>query len=88
MSHRHIHTSTDHFGSFQLSPDGHQLLYIAEREKPKSESYFKKEAASTSGDQPPVEKVAILLCLGMLTFVNINNSRGQSSCMTLAGGSS
>ena len=31
-----------HFGSFLLSASGRQLLYIAEREKPKAASFFKK----------------------------------------------
>ncbi len=63
LTHPHVlHILTDHFGSFQLSSDGRQLLYIAEKEKPKTESYFKKENKSST-DQPPVEKVAILLCI-------------------------
>ena len=33
-----------HFGSFLLSASGRQLLYIAEREKPKAASFFKKSA--------------------------------------------
>ena len=31
-----------HFGSFHLSASGRKLLYIAEREKPKTISFFKK----------------------------------------------
>ena len=34
--------SAAHFGSFQLSASGEWLLYIAEREKAKAISYFKK----------------------------------------------
>ncbi|XP_064401064.1 acylamino-acid-releasing enzyme-like isoform X2 [Halichondria panicea] len=52
--HGKIHED-EHFGSFQLSSDGLQLLYIAEKEKPKTESYFKKDTKSTT-DQPTVEK--------------------------------
>ena len=33
-----------HFGSFQLSGDGSNLLYIAERKKTESVSYFQKQA--------------------------------------------
>ena len=33
---------TAQFGSFQLSDDGKRLLYVAEREKPKSCSFFQK----------------------------------------------
>ncbi len=42
------------------------MLYIAEKEKPKTESYFKKDTKSTT-DQPTVEKVAILLHMSMLS---------------------
>ena len=35
-----------HFGSFQLSANGESLLYIAEKEKPKATSYFKKGSLS------------------------------------------
>ena len=45
-----------HFGSFQLSPDGRQLLYVAEREKPKSCSFFKKEKEEKEGKKEGEEK--------------------------------
>ena len=31
-----------HFGTFVLSASGRKLLYVAEREKPKASSFFKK----------------------------------------------
>ena len=39
----------DHFGSFQLSADGSRLLYIAERKKPDSVSFFKKQDCPEEG---------------------------------------
>ena len=38
-----VPTPLVHFGSFQLSGDGSHLLYIAERKKPDSASYFKNQ---------------------------------------------
>ena len=38
--------SVAHFGSFQLSSSGEWLLYVAEKEKPKATSYFKKGSLS------------------------------------------
>ena len=38
--------SSGHFGSFQLSSSGKRLLYIAEKDKPKPSSFFKKTSAS------------------------------------------
>ena len=43
-------SSSVHFGSFQLSADGSHLLYIAEREKPESCSFFKKPS-----DEAPIQ---------------------------------
>ena len=63
-----------HFGSFQLSADGSKLLYIAERKKPESVSYFKKQDKD-EGKDPPV-KVKWLMSL-MSMFVSIIISMGR-----------
>ena len=34
----------DQFSSFQLSSDGSKLLYVAERNRPESVSFFKKQS--------------------------------------------
>ena len=47
--------SSVHFGSFQLSADGSYLLYIAEREKPESCSFFKKPSDQESGKDAPIQ---------------------------------
>ncbi len=47
--------SSVHFGSFQLSADGSYLLYIAEREKPESYSFFKKPSDEEKGKNAPIQ---------------------------------
>ena len=48
-------SSSVHFGSFQLSADGSHLLYIAEREKPESCSFFKKPSDEEKDKNAPIQ---------------------------------
>jgi acylaminoacyl-peptidase len=44
-----------HFGSFHLSANGQKLLFIAEKEKPKRTSFFKKTPAKSEDEKAPVQ---------------------------------
>ena len=51
----YTYSKSVHFGSFQLSADGSHLLYIADREKPETCSFFKKQSDQEDGKNAPVQ---------------------------------
>ena len=59
-----------HFGSFQLSADGSKLLYIAEKKKTESVSYFKKLDKDKDKDAPVKVKwwMSLVLFLSKLKW--------------------
>ena len=66
-----------HFGSVQLSSNGRHLLYVAEREKPKSCSFFKKQEKKKNEEdednsQPvPVSEGVVSQCLMKLVRLHL-----------------
>ena len=55
MSYSCVPTPLVHFGSFHLSADGSHLLYIAERKKADSVSYFRKQDHLEDDKDTPVK---------------------------------
>ena len=52
-------STTDHFGSFQLSSDGRCLLYIAEKNKPHRCSFFKRQDHKTNDLEGTLKHVPV-----------------------------